>query len=173
MRCALEALAGEDVYVVATLPSENASDITPPANARVFSFLAHSPILKRAACAVTHAGMGATQKALAHGVPVCAVPFGRDQLEVARRVEVAQAGTRLAASRLRPDRLRDAVREALGRAEGAKCVAAAFAAAGGPKSAADAFEALDKALRSRAAQGEREVFAGRDDQDAPHRLDRP
>jgi hypothetical protein len=31
---------------------------------------------------------------------------------------------------------------------------------------------LDKALRSRAAQGEREVFAGRDDQDAPHRLDR-
>jgi hypothetical protein len=36
--------------------------------------------------------MGATQKALAHGVPVCAVPFGRDQLEVARRVEVAAAG---------------------------------------------------------------------------------
>ena len=29
--------------------------------------------------------MGATQKALAHGVPVCAVPFGRDQFEVARR----------------------------------------------------------------------------------------
>ena len=48
---------------------------------------------------MTHAGMGATQKALAHGVPVCAVPFGRDQLEVARRVEVAHAGTRLAASR--------------------------------------------------------------------------
>jgi UDP:flavonoid glycosyltransferase YjiC (YdhE family) len=59
---------------------------------------------------------------------------------VARRVEVAQAGTRLAASRLRPDRLRDAVREALGRAEGAKRVAAAFAAARGPKAAADAFE---------------------------------
>ena len=76
------------------------------------------------------------------------------------------------AGRLRPDRLRDAVREALGRAEGAKRVAAAFAAAGGPKSAADAFEALDQALRSRAAQGEREVFASRDDQDAPHRLDR-
>jgi UDP:flavonoid glycosyltransferase YjiC (YdhE family) len=92
VRCALEALAGEDVDVVATLPSENASDITPPTNARVFSFLAHTPILKRAACAVTHAGMGATQKALAPGVPVCAVPFGRDQLEVARRVEVAQGG---------------------------------------------------------------------------------
>ena len=171
VRCALEA-SDEDVYVVATLPSENATDITAPANARVFSFLPHTPIMKRAACAVTHAGMGATQKALAHGVPVCAVPFGRDQLEVARRVEVAHAGTRLAASRLRPDRLREAVREALGRAEGAKRVAAAFAAAGGPKAAADAFEALDKALRATGAQGEREVFAGRDDQDAPHRLDR-
>ncbi len=53
-----------------------------------------------------------------------------------------------------------------------RAMRAAFAAAGSPKSAADAFEALDKALRSRAAQGEREVFAGRDDQDAPHRLDR-
>ena len=73
VRCALEALAEEDVYVVATLPSENATDITAPANARVFSFLPHTPIMKRAACAVTHAGMGATQKALAHGVPVCAV----------------------------------------------------------------------------------------------------
>ena len=60
----------------------------------------------------------------------------------------------------------------LGRAEGAKRVAAAFAAAGGPKAAADAFEALDQALRARAAQGEREVLASRDDQDAPHRLDR-
>jgi hypothetical protein len=46
------------------------------------------------------------QKALARGVPVCAVPFGRDQLEVARRVEVAGAGTRLPASRLSPDHLR-------------------------------------------------------------------
>jgi UDP:flavonoid glycosyltransferase YjiC (YdhE family) len=46
--------------------------------------------------------MGSTQKALAHGVPVCVVPFGRDQLEVARRVEVAEAGTRLSARRLGP-----------------------------------------------------------------------
>jgi UDP:flavonoid glycosyltransferase YjiC (YdhE family) len=49
-------------------------------------------VLDRAACAVTHGGMGATQKALAHGVPVCVVPFGRDQLEVARRVRTAGAG---------------------------------------------------------------------------------
>ncbi len=84
--------------------------------------------------------MGATQKALARGVPVCAVPFGRDQLEVARRVEVAGAGTRLPASRLTPDRLRLKAREALTKAEGARRLAQAFAAAGGPRAAADAFE---------------------------------
>jgi MGT family glycosyltransferase len=149
VRCALEALSGEDVYVVATLPAQDTTGITPPPNARVFSFLPHEPILQRATCAVTHAGMGATQKALAHGVPVCAVPFGRDQLEVARRLEVAQAGTRLPANRLRPDRLRRAVREAIGRVDGARRVAAAFAAAGGAKSAADAFEANLSQPRSR------------------------
>jgi UDP:flavonoid glycosyltransferase YjiC (YdhE family) len=86
--------------------------------------------------------MGATQKALARGVPVCVVPFGRDQLEVARRVEVAGAGTRLAAPRLRPDRLRAAVREAISRRDGAARVAAGYRAAGGPPAAADALEAL-------------------------------
>jgi UDP:flavonoid glycosyltransferase YjiC (YdhE family) len=57
---------------------------------------------------------------------VCAVAFGRDQLEVARRVEVAAAGTRLPAKRLNPDRLRSKVREAMTKAEGAKRVADAF-----------------------------------------------
>jgi UDP:flavonoid glycosyltransferase YjiC (YdhE family) len=114
--------------------------LTQPANARVERFLPHAAVLDRAICVVTHAGMGATQKALARGVPVCAVPFGRDQLEVARRVEVAGAGTRLPASQLSPDRLRRKVREALTKVEGAKRVASGFAAAGGPHAAADAFE---------------------------------
>jgi UDP:flavonoid glycosyltransferase YjiC (YdhE family) len=85
--------------------------------------------------------MGATQKALARGVPVCAVPFGRDQLEVARRVEVAGAGTSLPAKRLNPERLRQKVREAMTKGAGAARIAAAFEAAGGPRAAAEAFEA--------------------------------
>ena len=44
--------------------------------------------------------------------PSCVVPFGRDQLEVARRMEVAGAGTRLS-GRLIPDRLRAKIREAM------------------------------------------------------------
>ena len=81
--------------------------------------------------------MGATQKALARGVPVCAVPFGRDQFEVARRVEHAAAGTRLPARRLTPARLRDAVQRAMRCHDGAGRIADAYRAAGGPARAAD------------------------------------
>jgi UDP:flavonoid glycosyltransferase YjiC (YdhE family) len=103
-------------------------------------FVPHAAVLDRAVCAVTHGGMGATQKALARGVPVCAVPFGRDQFEVARRVEVSGAGTRLPAGRLNLRRLRLKVLEALTKTAGAKRVAEGFAAAGGPRAAADVFE---------------------------------
>ena len=138
---ALEALADEPVHVIATVPSARVPTASAiPGNAHVVTFLAHSQVLPRAACAVTHGGMGATQKALAHGVPVCAVPFGRDQMEVARRVEVAGAGTRLPARRLRPDRLRSAVLDAIGCRDGAARVAAGYAAAGGAPAAADALE---------------------------------
>jgi len=137
----LEALADEPVEVVATIPSARVPSGALPGNARVAPFLPHTPILARAACAITHGGAGATQKALAAGVPVCVVPFGRDQLEVARRVEVAQAGTRLTAQRLTADRLRDKVRQAMMRTPGARRVAEGFAAAGGPVTAAEAFEA--------------------------------
>jgi MGT family glycosyltransferase len=140
VKVALEALAEEPVAVLATLPAGDPARVRTPGNARVERFIPHAPVLDRAACAVTHGGMGATQKALAHGVPVCAVPFGRDQLEVARRVEVAGAGTRLPAKRLRADRLRAKVREAMRLGDGARRVQEAFAAAGGPSAAADAFE---------------------------------
>ena len=142
VRAALEALAGEDVEVVVTTAGVDPSSFTPPPNVRVERFVPHRPVLGRASCVVCHGGMGITQKALAAGVPVCVVPFGRDQFEVARHVEVADAGTRLPAGRLRPDRLRAAVREAMTKRAGAERVASAFGAAGGPKAAVDALEEL-------------------------------
>jgi MGT family glycosyltransferase len=140
VRCALEALADEQVHVIATLPSGDPHSFDAPRNARVLPFVPHAPILDRASCAITHGGMGATQKALARGVPVCAVPFARDQFEVARRVEVAGAGSRLPAFRLRADRLRAKVRTAMASREGAIRIAGAYRAAGGPAAAADLCE---------------------------------
>jgi MGT family glycosyltransferase len=139
---ALRAFTDANVEVVATLPADGVDGIEVPNNAHVERFLPHTPLLARAACAITHGGAGVTQKALAAGVPVCVVPFGRDQLEVARRVEVAGAGTRLSAARLTPSRLRWKVHEAIALRSGARALADAFAAAGGPSAAADAFEAL-------------------------------
>ncbi|HEU4998221.1 MAG TPA: nucleotide disphospho-sugar-binding domain-containing protein [Lapillicoccus sp.] len=142
VRAALDGLRDEPCTVVATMPAgvKGLGDI--PANARVLDFVPHGPVLERAAVAVTHGGMGATQKALARGIPVCVVPFGRDQLEVAARVVHADAGTRVPAKRVTPERLRDAVRAAATKQAGAGRVAAGFAAAGGAAAGADATEAL-------------------------------
>ena len=62
--------------MVATLPAGLPSGVTPTSNATLREFVPHGVVLDRAVCAVTHGGMGATQKALDHGVPVCVVPFG-------------------------------------------------------------------------------------------------
>jgi len=139
---ACAAFAGEPFDVVVTTADVDTSALTPPANVRIERYVAHTPVLERAACVVCHAGMGITQKALAHGVPVVAVPFGRDQPEVARRVEVAGAGVRLPRRRLRPDRLRDAVHRAMECRAGAERVAQAFRSAGGATAAADALDEL-------------------------------
>lgn len=140
--CALEALAGEDVVIVATTPAAETRAQQAPANARVVRFASHGPLLQRASAVVCHAGMGITQKALAHRVPVCAIPFGRDQPEVARRVVVAGAGVRLSPGRLRADRLRTAVAETMACRAGAERVAAGFAAAEGAPRAADVVDGL-------------------------------
>ena len=137
---AMAALADESVHVVATYPSGTPSGISVPDNATVVEFVPHGAILGKAVCAITHGGMGATQKALSHGVPVCVVPHGRDQFEVARRVEVAGCGTRLPAKRLTARRLKSKVQQAMSMAEGAKRVADGFKATGGVQRGADLIE---------------------------------
>lgn len=139
---ALEALAGEEVFVVATTAAVDPGSFPSTPNARVERFVPHGPLLERAACVVCHGGMGITQKALAAGVPACVVPFGRDQLEVARHVEVAGAGVRLLPKKLTPSSLRDAVRRARTCTDGARRVAEGFRAAGGAARAASELERL-------------------------------
>jgi MGT family glycosyltransferase len=140
VQTAMAALADEPVHVVATVPAGQPDDFAKTPNATVCRLIPHGVVLDRAVCAVTHGGMGATQKALARGVPVCVVPFGRDQFEVARRVEVARCGTRLPAKKLSAERLRAKVREAMTMTDGAQRVAAGFAATGGVARGADLFE---------------------------------
>lgn len=137
---ALAALADEPVHVVATFPAGVPEGIVVPPNATVRQFVPHGPVLDRAVCAITHGGMGATLRALDRSVPVCVVPFGRDQHEVAMRVTVARCGTRLPAAKLTPERLRAKVFEAMTMTDGARRVAAGLAATGGVAHGADLVE---------------------------------
>jgi UDP:flavonoid glycosyltransferase YjiC (YdhE family) len=137
---AVVALADLPVHVIATFPAGVPPGMVLPANASAVQFVSHAAVLDRAICAVTHGGMGATQKALARGVPVCVVPHGRDQFEVARRVEVAGCGTRLPAPRLTAPRLKAKTLQAISMTEGARRVAEGFIAAGGVRRGADVLE---------------------------------
>lgn len=141
IQVALEGLADEDLFVVATSGAIDPGSFRVPSNARVERFVPHRPLLERAVAVVCHGGMGITQKALASGVPVCVVPFGRDQLEVARHVEVAKAGVRLLPNKLTARKLRDAVRSTREQKGGAEAIATAFGATGGASRGADEIEA--------------------------------
>jgi MGT family glycosyltransferase len=142
LQTALTGLAQSDVFVVGTSGAQDPDVFDVPPNARVERFLSHGPIVERAAAVVCHGGMGITQRALLQGVPPVVIPFGRDQLEVARRVERAGAGVRLNPKKLTPDRLREAVDQARDRVDGARRVAEAFRQAGADSRAADLVEGL-------------------------------
>jgi UDP:flavonoid glycosyltransferase YjiC (YdhE family) len=138
---AMDAFADDPVHVVASRPAAGNGVVRRRGNVTLAPFVPHSLVLDRAVCVVTHGGMGVTQKALARGIPVCAVPFGRDQFEVARRIEVARCGVRLPARRLTARRLRAAVQSAMTMSAGAAAVAEGFAATGGVRRGANLVEA--------------------------------
>lgn len=153
LHVALEALPASGISVIGTTAAHDPDAFHAPAGSRVVRFVAHEAILQRATCVVCHGGMGITQKALAAGVPAVVVPFGRDQLETARRVEFAGAGVRISPRRLTPERLAAAVREAIGMRAGAQRVSGAYADAGGAVAAAEAIEALVATTATTATTG--------------------
>ena len=138
------ALAGltDRFRVIVTSAGVDPAGLEPRNGAIVERFLPHSQLLADAAVTVCHGGMGITQKSLAYGVPVCVVPWGRDQLDVAVHAEQAGAGVILPRKRLSAPRLSEAVDRALRCAEGAARVKAGYEQTGGATAAADAMEKL-------------------------------
>lgn len=133
---------GERWRLIVTTAGVDPASLGDPGQALVARFLPHGPLLQRADVVVCHGGMGITQKALAAGVPVCVVPWGRDQLEVAAHVVEARAGWRVGRRQLSPTRLAAAVERASSRRDGAARVRAGFEATGGAATAASALEAI-------------------------------
>lgn len=129
IQTALRGLPAAGIFVVATTAAYDPVAIENPFpdRSRVERFVPHDHVLARAAVAVCHGGMGITQRALSRGVPVVVVPYGRDQLEVARRVEHAGVGVAIQPSRLNPRSLAAAVECARGMAAKARRLARSFA----------------------------------------------
>jgi MGT family glycosyltransferase len=134
--------ADESVQLVCTTAGTDPARFRAPTGVIVERFVPHALVLPQACTVVCHGGMGITQRALAAGVPPCVVPWGRDQLEVARRVVQSRAGALVPRAKLTPVRLRAAVEEARRNADGAAGVAAVFARAGGTDRAVALLEGL-------------------------------
>jgi MGT family glycosyltransferase len=81
-------------------------------NVEIVDSAPHRAVLPRAAAVVTHGGHGTVLKALAAGVPVVALPLGRDQHDIAARLVHSGAGLRLPAE-ASPEAIAQAVRTVL------------------------------------------------------------
>lgn len=92
---------------------EPASLAPVPGNVTVCAYVPHAAALSRAAAVVTHGGHGTVIKALAHGVPMVCVPFGRDQADVACRAVATGAAIALRPSLLTARRLARALEQVL------------------------------------------------------------
>lgn len=118
LRPTLDALAGEDVLVVAVTgradgPAAVEAAGPVPANARVGGYVPLDALLPNASVLVTNGGYGGVHEALRHGVPLVVGGDGEDKPEVAARVEWSGAGLNLRTGQPSPDAVREAVRTVL------------------------------------------------------------
>ena len=115
-----------------------------PGRPRVFAHVPQRALLPRCAAAVLHGGFNTVLDALAAGVPIVAVPLAFEQPGTAARLRRAGVATVVGPPALASRaRIRDALAATLGGAHRARAreLAAAIAAAGGVRAAADRVEA--------------------------------
>ncbi|QKV79682.1 glycosyltransferase [Amycolatopsis sp. Hca4] len=110
---AIDALAGEDVLVVATTCGTPLRPGPLPDNVRVADFLPYDELLPRCAAVVSNGGYGGVNHALRYGVPLVVIGASEDKREVAARVTWSGAGIGHARAKAAPRTLRRAVGEAL------------------------------------------------------------
>jgi MGT family glycosyltransferase len=110
-----EACAGLDVQLVLSLGGnlDPAKFDGLPGDAVVVRFAPQLELLELAAVCITHAGLNTALEALAHGVPMVAIPITNDQPGVAARIAWTGTGRSLSLKKLNPESLRHAVTDVL------------------------------------------------------------
>ena len=116
LRPTIEALADENVMVVATTGGPHVSDLDfpIPPNTYVAEHIPHDMLLPKVDVMVTNGGYGAVQRALSTGVPLVVAGNTEDKPEVAARVAWSGAGIDLRTGTPTAKAVRNAVREVLG-----------------------------------------------------------
>ena len=147
LRIVLAALGALDVEVLVTTGAQNdpAELGTVPANATIETYLPQSEVLPRCALVVTHAGSGSLLGALAHGLPLLALPHAADQFDNADAARRAGAGLTLLPDEVSVDAVREAVSDLLAAPsyrDAAQAIAAEIAAMPPPAETAGKIEEL-------------------------------
>lgn len=89
----VNAIAGIEMDAVATLgPELDGAPLRSPKNVTLLPSAPHDVVMKEVSLVVTHGGHGTVSRALRHGLPLLVMPMGRDQDDVALRVEAHGAG---------------------------------------------------------------------------------
>jgi MGT family glycosyltransferase len=89
----INAAGSVDMDAIATLgPALEQTTLQAPDNVTLLPSAPHDAVMKEASMVVSHGGHGTTSRALAHGLPLLVMPFGRDQGDIAARVEARGLG---------------------------------------------------------------------------------
>lgn len=116
IRPTLEALANEDVLVIATSGGKPPHELgfAIPANARVVPFIPFVSVMPHVDLYITNGGYGGVTVALANGVPIISAGVTEDKPEVGNRIEHSGVGINLRTHRPSADRVRAAFRSIMG-----------------------------------------------------------
>jgi UDP:flavonoid glycosyltransferase YjiC (YdhE family) len=84
---------------VATVgPAYDTATFRAPKNVTLLPSAPHDAVMNKVSLVVTHGGHGTMSRALWHGLPLLVMPMGRDQHDIALRVEAHGAGLILPAA---------------------------------------------------------------------------
>ncbi|MGY4368690.1 UDP:flavonoid glycosyltransferase YjiC (YdhE family) [Bradyrhizobium sp. LB1.3] len=90
---AVNAIGCIRMEAVATLgPALKDINLHAPANVTLLPSAPHDAVMKQVSLVVTHGGHGTVSRALLHGLPLLVMPMGRDQGDIAARVEACGIG---------------------------------------------------------------------------------
>jgi MGT family glycosyltransferase len=100
----VNAMSGVDIDgLVTTGPALDGVALRLPKNVLSFPNASHDAVMKEASLVVTHGGHGTAMRALSHGLPLLVMPMGRDQDDIALRVEARNLGLTLPPTASEPE----------------------------------------------------------------------